>query len=105
MVSLVDFAVRFSNRYMTGFECDTGSDVEIDVKAEVGLPVMTRVGAVAETSETSRVVVACCCLAICLISRFDVFISMKEKRVGLPRGHFEAVRLFGWLFGPRNRNV
>ena len=36
---------------------------------------MARVGAVAETSETSGVVVAYCCLTICLISRFDVFIS------------------------------
>ena len=75
MVSLVDFAVRFFDRYMTGFECDTDSGAGIGVKAEVGLPVMTRVGAVAETSETSGVVVACCCLAICLVSRFDVFIS------------------------------
>ena len=75
MVSLVDFAVRFFDIYMTGFECDTGSGAGIGVKAEVGLPVMTRVGAVAETSETSGVVVACCCLAICLVSRFDVFIS------------------------------
>jgi hypothetical protein len=54
----------FSNRYITGFECNTGSGAGIDVKAEVGLPVMTRVGAVAETSETGGVVVAYCCLAI-----------------------------------------
>ena len=64
---------------MTRFECDTGSGARIGIKAEVGLPVMTRVGAVAETPETSRVVVACCCLAICLVSRFDAFISTRGE--------------------------
>ena len=74
LVSLINFIIRFSDRYITGFECNTGSGAGIDVKVEVGLPVMTRVGAVAETSKISGVV-AYCRLAICLVSRFDVFIS------------------------------